>query len=209
MILRVGLTGGIASGKSTVAALLGELGCTVVDADRIVAELYSPGRAGHEALIGEYGREILLEDGSIDRIRLAEIAFASPESAERLNSLIHPLVLEAQEELIETEARRGGDRIFVVEATLLLESGGRTRFDRIIVVDLDPELQVSRAVARGMDPHDARRRMERQMPREERLAHADYVIDNSGSLEQLEMSVREVFARLRTDLESSPTFGRK
>lgn len=208
MILKVGLTGGIASGKSTVASLLGELGCTVVDADRIVADLYRPGRAGHEALVGEYGDEILLEDGSIDRVRLAEIAFASPESAERLNSLIHPLVIEAQEELIETEARRGGDRIFVVEATLLLESGGRARFDRIIVVDLDPELQVARAIARGMDPNDARRRMERQMPRHERLSQADYVIDNSRSFEQLELSVREVFARLRADLESSPAFGR-
>jgi dephospho-CoA kinase len=209
MILRVGLTGGIASGKSTVAALLGELGCTVVDADRIVAELYRPGRVGHEALVGEYGRDILLEDGSIDRVRLAEIAFASPESAARLNSLIHPLVIEAQEELMKNEALRGGDRIFVVEATLLLESGGRARFDRIIVVDLDPELQVSRAVARGMDPKDACRRMERQMPRDERLAQADYVIDNSGSPEQLELAVREMFARLRTDLESSPNFGRK
>ncbi|MFN2238496.1 MAG: dephospho-CoA kinase [Thermoanaerobaculia bacterium] len=209
MILKVGLTGGIASGKSTVAALLGELGCTVVDADRIVAELYRPGRAGHEALIGEYGRDILLEDGSIDRLRLAEIAFASPESAARLNALIHPLVIEAQEELIENEALRGDDRIFVVEATLLLESGWGARFDRIIVVDLDPELQVSRAVARGMDPKDARRRMERQMPRDERLAQTDYVIDNSGSLEQLGLSVREVFARLRSDLASSPNFGRK
>lgn len=209
MILKVGLTGGIASGKSTVASLLGELGCTVVDADRIVTELYRPGRAGHDALVGEYGRDILLEDGSIDRVRLAEIAFASPESAARLNSLIHPLVNEAHEELIRTEALRGGDRIFVVEATLLLESGWRARFDRVIVVDLDPELQVARAVARGMDPTDARRRMERQMPRDERVAQADYVIDNSGSPQQLEVAVREVFDRLRNDLESSPYFGRK
>jgi dephospho-CoA kinase len=206
MILRVGLTGGIASGKSTVAALLAELGCSVVDADRIVADLYRPGRAGHAALVGEYGSDILLEDGSVDRVRLAEIAFASPESAARLNSLIHPLVTEAQEELIATEARRGDDRIFVVEATLLLESGGRARFDRVIVVDLDPELQVSRAVARGMDPEDARRRMERQMPREERLSQADYVIDNSGSSEELELAVRALFARLRADLDRSPDF---
>ena len=209
MILKVGLTGGIASGKSTVATLLGELGCTVVDADRIVSDLYHPGQAGHHALIGEYGEEILLEDKSIDRVRLAEIAFASPESAARLNCLIHPLVIEAQEELIELEKQRGGDRIFVVEATLLLESGGRARFDRIIVVDLDPDLQLERAIARGMDPDDARRRMERQMAREERLSQADYVIDNSGSFEQLAQSVREVFSRLRTDLESSPNFGRE
>jgi dephospho-CoA kinase len=209
MILKVGLTGGIASGKSTVATLLGELGCTVVDADGIVAELYRPGRAGHEALVGEYGRDILLEDGSIDRVRLAEVAFASPDTAARLNSLIHPLVIEAQEEMLRTEARRGGDRIFVVEATLLLESGWRARFDRIVVVDLDPQLQVSRAVARGMDPKDVLRRMARQMARDERLSQADYVIDNSGSPEQLELSVREVFTRLRADLESSPSFGRK
>jgi dephospho-CoA kinase len=209
MILRIGLTGGIASGKSTVAALLGKLGCTVVDADRIVTDLYRPGQAGHQTLVGEYGRDIMLPDGSIDRLRMAEIAFASPESAARLNHLIHPLVIKAEEKLIEIEALRGGDRIFVLEATLLLESGGRARFDRIVVVDLDPEIQVSRAVGRGMDPKDARRRMARQMPRDERLGQADYVIDNSGSPEELELSVRELFARLRTDLEHSRNFRTK
>lgn len=200
MIFKVGLTGGIASGKSTVAGLLADLGCTVVDADRIVSQLYEPGCAGHQALLREYGPGILLEDNSIDRTRVAEIAFSSAESAARLNSLIHPLVLEAQQELIEAEAKHGEDRIFVVEATLLLESGGRARFDRVIVVDIDPALQLARAVARGMDPDDARRRMERQMPRAERLAQADYVIDNSGSPDDLERAAAEVYAYLRQEL---------
>ncbi|MFN2441122.1 MAG: dephospho-CoA kinase [Thermoanaerobaculia bacterium] len=209
MIFKVGLTGGIASGKSTVAGLLTDRGCTVVDADRIVSQLYEPGRAGHQALLGEYGPGILLDDNSIDRARVAEIAFSSAESAARLNSLIHPLVLEAQEELIEAEAKHGEDRIFVVEATLLLESGGRARFDRVIVVDLDPKLQLARAVARGMDPEDARRRMARQMPRAERLAEADYVIDNSGSLDELERAVAEVYAQLRRELALASESGLK
>jgi dephospho-CoA kinase len=201
VILRVGLTGGIASGKSTVVRLLASLGCITIDADVIVARLYRPGAAGYEALLAEYGRGIVRDDGEIDRAKLAAIAFASPEASKKLNALIHPLVIAEQaREIAAIEASHPGEnRIVVVEATLLIESGGRERFDRIVVVDADPELQVERALARGMNRDDVARRIAHQLPREERLRHADYVIDNNGDERALEAATRAVFEKLRAD----------
>jgi dephospho-CoA kinase len=200
MILRTGLTGGIASGKSTIARMFASLGCIVVDADQIVTRLYQPGEAGHEALVRTYGSGILLPDGTIDRRKLADVAFATDESAKALNALIHPLVIAEQARMMEEAERENGDRIVIVEATLLIESGGRDRFDRIVIVDVDPEIQLARAVARGMSREDAARRIARQMPREERLRYADYVIDNSGDLDAAEAETRRVFAGLQGDL---------
>jgi dephospho-CoA kinase len=202
VILRVGLTGGIASGKSTVARLLGELGCATVDADAIVADLYRPGRPGHDALVGSYGRDILLPDGEIDRVKLAGIAFSSASEAQQLNSLIHPLVIsEEQRRMSEEDTRAGAaGAIVVVEATLLLESGGRQGCEKIVVIDLDPELQIERAVGRGMTRREAERRIEHQMPRHERLRYADYVIDNNGDREHLVAETRRLFDALRRDL---------
>ncbi|HKS24123.1 MAG TPA: dephospho-CoA kinase [Thermoanaerobaculia bacterium] len=198
MILTVGLTGGIANGKSTVARLFATLGATAIDADQVVASLYRPGAAGHDALVREYGREIVRADGEIDRVKLADIAFATPESAQRLNALIHPLVIAEEHRLIDAV----DDGIVVVEATLLLESGGRARYDKIVVVDLLPDVQVERAVVRGMGREDAVRRIARQMPREERLRYADYVIDNSGDARALEAAAGRVFDALKDDLET-------
>lgn len=195
MRLRAGLTGGIASGKSTILRNFATLGCTTVDADRLVHELYRPGRAGHEALVRTYGRGVLLPSGEIDRQRLADIAFATPEAARQLNALIHPLVI-AEEARIAPESG-----IYVVEATLLLEAGGRERYDRIVVVDVEPEVQLARAVARGMTREEALRRMANQMPREERLRHADYVIDNSGDLAHGEAETRRVYELLLRDVD--------
>jgi len=196
MILRTGLTGGIASGKSTIARIFASLGCITVDADQIVARLYQPGEAGHEALVRTYGSGILLPDGTIDRRKLADVAFASAEAAKALNALIHPLV-------IAEEARLMGDvseGIVMIEATLLIEAGGKDRYDRIVIVDVDPETQLARAIARGMTREDAARRIAHQMPREERLRYADYVIDNSGDLDAAEAETRRVFAALQRDL---------
>ncbi len=203
MILKVGLTGGIASGKSTIARLFAGLGCVTVDADAIVSRLYRPGEAGHAALLGEYGREILTTSGEIDRKKVADIAFATPASAAKLNALIHPLVVAEQERIKAAEEARfpGRDRIFVVEATLLLESGGRERFDKIVVVDADPETQESRAVMRGVSRQDARRRMKHQMSREERLRAADYVINNNGDRRSAEIETLRVYENLREDLQ--------
>lgn len=204
LILRVGLTGGIASGKSTVSRTLRALGCAVVDADEVVARLYRPGGAGHEALVRTYGREILLASGEIDRPKIASIAFATDESAQKLNALIHPLVIAEEERLMAAEDARfpDRDRIFVVEATLLLEAGGRRRYDKIVVVDLDPKVQIERAVKRGMERRDAEQRLARQMSREARLAAADYVIDNSGDPRSTEVQTHKVFEALRKDLRS-------
>jgi dephospho-CoA kinase len=203
MILKVGLTGGIASGKSTIARIFAGLGCVTVDADAIVSRLYRPGEAGHTALLGEYGREILTTTGEIDRKKLADIAFASPASAAKLNSLIHPLVVAEQDRVRAAEEARfpDRDRIFIVEATLLLESGGKQRFDKIVVVDVDPETQENRAVMRGVSRQDARRRMKHQLSREERLRAADYVINNNGDRRSAEIETLRVYEKLREDLQ--------
>jgi dephospho-CoA kinase len=198
MILRVGLTGGIASGKSTVGRLLERHGCKVIDADRIVAELYAPGAAGWTAIVEQYGRDILDQQGEIDRPRLAALAFRDAASADRLNSLIHPMVIAEEERRLAAE-REG---IVVVEASLLLEAGGRSRYDRIIVVDIDEDLQLVRAVVRGMDAEEARRRRERQMPRNDRLRFADYIIENGGSLEDTADQVARVYRSLVDDLQA-------
>lgn len=202
MILKVGLTGGIASGKSTVAKTLQSLGCTVVDADRVVALLYRPGAPGHAALVEHFGTEILNDDGEVDRQRLSAVALRDEESALKLNSLIHPLVILMEGELLEEERKRvgEGDLIYVVEATLLLEAGGRKRYDRIIVVDVEPEQQIARGMARGTDRAEVIRRMARQMQREERLKHADYVIPNVGVLSALQEETERVHEALKNDL---------
>lgn len=197
-ILRAGLTGGIASGKSTVRMLLADLGCHTMDADKLVAQLYEPGQAGHAALRSAYGDAILREDGTIDRVKLANVAFANPAEAKKLNALIHPLVIAATEEWI----RGFDDGIVVVEATLMIESGGRQRYDRLIIVDVDPAVQIERGVSRGLTREEVTRRIANQLPREERLRHADYVIDNSGDAAALKRETRRVYELLRADLEA-------
>lgn len=200
MILKVGLTGGIASGKSTIVRMLAGLGCMTVDADAIVARLYRPGEAGHEVLVRTYGAGILLPDGEIDRKKLANIAFSNSDEAKKLNALIHPIVIAEQARLLREAEERGEDAIYIVEATLLLESGGRQRFDRIVVVDVQPDVQVTRAVGRGMTPEEAKRRIANQMPREQRLSHADYIIDNSGDERAALAEATRVYELLRRDL---------
>lgn len=203
MILKVGLTGGIASGKSMIARLFAEHGCHTVDADRLVAELYRPGRAGHAAIVNTYGPDVLDASGSIDRVRLADIAFTNDEAVARLNALIHPIVLEEESRIAaEVEkAHQDSDAIYVVEATLLIEAGGRERYDRIVVVDVPEPMQVARGIGRGMTEGEVRRRMEHQMPRQERLGWADYVVDNSGDLPAAKGEVDRVMAALQRDLE--------
>ncbi|HVT43975.1 MAG TPA: dephospho-CoA kinase [Thermoanaerobaculia bacterium] len=203
MILRVGLTGGLASGKSTVADTLAGLGCFVVDADEVVSDLYRRGASGYEALVRKYGKEILDQQGEIDRERLSLLALADDIHASELNRLIHPLVAEKIEQILRNEEARfpGRDRIAVVEATLLLEAGNRERYDTIVVADVDPEEQVRRAVGRGLDEAEARKRIARQMSREQRLRHAGHVIDTSGDLRSTEVQTHRLFTILREELE--------
>ena len=202
MILRVGLTGGIASGKSTIMRNFAGLGCMTVDADAIVARLYEPGQLGHQAIVRTYGNDVLAADGTIDRKKLSDVAFANAEEARKLNALIHPIVLAEEARMMAAAEHRGEDAIYVVEATLLLEAGGRQRYEKIVVVDVDPEVQMMRAIGRGMAREEVARRIAHQMPREERLRHADYVIDNSGDRRSAEIQTREVYQKLRDDLQS-------
>ncbi len=202
MILRAGLTGGIASGKSTIAKHLAALGCLVIDADAVVSQLYGPGQAGHAALVRTYGPQILRPDGEVDRPKLAAIAFAGESAARQLNALIHPLVIAEQQRMIDDEEQRfpDRDRVAIVEATLLIESGGRQRFDKIVVVDVDPETQLARAIGRGMTAEDALRRIAHQIPSEERLRYARYVIRNKGRPRAGELATERVLGCLRADL---------
>jgi dephospho-CoA kinase len=200
MILRVGLTGGIASGKSTIMRMFAGLGCVTVDADAIVARLYRPGEAGHEAIVQTYGPDILLPDGEIDRRKLASIAFSNAEEAKRLNALIHPIVVAEEERMMREAGEREEDVIYIVEATLLIEAGGRERYDRIVVIDVKQDVQIARGVARGMTRDEVTSRIAHQMPREERLRHADYVIDNSSDEQAALVEVTRVYDLLLQDL---------
>jgi dephospho-CoA kinase len=201
VILKVGLTGGIASGKSTIMRNFAGLGCVTVDADAIVARLYEPGEPGHEAIVRTYGTAVLLPDGQIDRKKLSDVAFANAEEARKLNALIHPIVLAEEARMMAAAEDRGDDTIYIVEATLLLEAGGRQRYERIVVVDVAPDVQIARAIGRGMTREEVTRRIAHQLPREERLRQADYVIDNSGTVDEGFAETLRVYERLQADLE--------
>lgn len=185
----VGLTGGIGSGKTTVSRLLAERGAAVVDADQVVREVQAPGGAAFSGIVERFGSAILGADGTIDRPKLAAVVFRDPGALADLNRLTHPAVQAVMAERVQAEAAPG--RVVVLEVPLLAE-GGRDRYpvDAVLVVDCPVEVAVRRLVEqRGMDEEDARRRMAAQLPREERLAMADLVIDNSGSLEHLHAEV--------------------
>jgi len=185
-VLRVGLTGGIASGKSAVAARWRELGVPVLDADRLVRDLYEPGGAGAAAVAEEFGPELLDARGAVDRTRLAALVFSDPAAVARLNARVHPLVrAETDRWLAEREAE--GRPVAAVEATLLVENRGRERFDLLVTVSAPEELRLERALAR--DPSATRdsvlARMRAQLPDADRNAACDVVLVNDGTLEEL------------------------
>ncbi len=185
-MLRVGLTGGIASGKSAVAARWRELGVPVLDADRLVRDLYEPGGAGAAAVAEEFGPELLDARGAVDRTRLAALVFSDPAAVARLNARVHPLVrAETDRWLAEREAE--GRPVAAVEATLLVENRGRERFDLLVTVSAPEELRLERALAR--DPSATRdsvlARMRAQLPDADRNAACDVVLVNDGTLEEL------------------------
>ena len=193
-MLTIGLTGGIGSGKSTVSEILEEKGAVVIDADRIVRELQQPGQPVFQAMVEEFGDGIVAPDGALDRQAVADIVFDDPEALKRLNAIVHPAVGAAMAERLAALAET--DSIVVLDNPLLVECG-RDDMAALVVVDVDPELAVQRLVEhRGFSADDARARMARQASREERLAKADVVIDNSGDLESLRTQVEDLWRRV-------------
>ncbi|CAA9335651.1 MAG: Dephospho-CoA kinase [uncultured Nocardioidaceae bacterium] len=192
--MRVGLTGGVASGKSTVSELLRELGAVVIDADRLARDVVARGTAGLAAVVSEFGPDVLTEDGDLDRPAMARLVFHDEPARRRLEGIVHPLVLEEIRRL-EVEVPDGA--LVVHDIPLLAESGRADSFDAVVVVDAPPELQVERMMAdRGWSRADAEARIGAQAARPDRLAIATHVIDNAGSLDDLRPQVEEVYRRL-------------
>jgi dephospho-CoA kinase len=189
-VLRIGLTGGIGSGKSTVSRLLGEHGAVVVDADVIAREVVAPGTPGLAAIVEAFGPTVLAADGSLDRPGLAAVVFADPEARRRLDGIVHPLVRARAGEL---EAAAPADAVVVHDVPLLAETGQGSSYDLVVVVEADPAVRVARLVQRGLTADDARARIAVQATDEQRRAIADVVLDNSGTPEQLAGQVERLW----------------
>jgi dephospho-CoA kinase len=191
-VLRVGLTGGLASGKSTVAGILHELGAAVLDADEIVRELYGEGGAGSEAARELFGETVLGPDGRVDRTRIAALVFTDPEARHALEARIHPLV-RAERERFFAQAEKRGSPVAVVEASQLLEAKTESDYDRVLLVIAPDDERVRRWSEKGGDPEDARRRIAAQIGSEAARERADDVIWNGGSREELRRNVTELY----------------
>ncbi len=206
-MLKVGLTGGIASGKSVVGEMLVALGAHLVQADDIAHQLMLPGQSVYDEVVRHFGSAILNPDGSVNRAKLAEAAFgkaAGPSRIDELNRIVHPAVIRRQEEWMEDVGRQGHHAVAIVEAALILEAGVAKRFDRLIVVTCTDQQRIARFAARQKLDLDAARkevarRMAAQLPDAEKTEAADYVIDNSGSLDRTQEQVRKVWEKLRSE----------
>jgi dephospho-CoA kinase len=190
----------VASGKSTVSALLAELGAVVIDADLLAREVVAPGTDGLAAVVDEFGPEVIAADGGLDRPRLGALVFADPDRRRALEAIIHPLV-RARAREIEAAALAGGpDTVVVHDIPLLAETGQAASFDAVVVVDVPEDVQVDRMVRlRGLTEEEARARIAAQASREDRLAIATYVVDNTGSTDVLRARVEEVYRALTED----------
>ena len=197
-MLRVGLTGSIGVGKSFVSSVLAELGCHVLDADKTAREVVAAGSHGLHAVVEAFGSEILQPDGALDRARLGAIVFADETKRLLLNSILHPYIIAAQDEQLREWEVEDAQGIAVVDAALMIESGGYRRFDKLIVVHCSPEAQLERLMARDrISREEAEQRIRTQMPQGEKLRYADYRIDSSGSFEETRTQTEEVFESLR------------
>ena len=199
-MLRAGLTGGLACGKSTVGEMLQARGAHVLQADRLAQELMQPGLPVYEEVVRHFGREILKADGAIHRAKLAGIVF--PDRIEELNRIVHPAVIRRQEEWMNEIGRRDAHAVTIVEAALIVEAGAGRQFQKLIVVTCSQEQKVERFAQRlGVSTAEARQEVERRMaaqaPDEVKIRKADFVIDNSGSIEQLTPQVDRVWAELK------------
>jgi dephospho-CoA kinase len=203
-MLRVGLTGGIGSGKTTVADLLARQGAVIIDADLLAREVVARGTRGLALVEKEFGPDILTPDGDLDRAAVAQRVFADPDARRRLEAIIHPLVRERAAAL---EAAAPPDAVVVHVIPLLVETGQVNTFDVVVVVDVAEDVQITRLQARGMTWAEAKARMDAQASRVARTAAADIVIDNSGTPEDLERRVRDLWAELAARAKRAPWEG--
>ena len=198
-MLRVGLTGGIATGKSTVGAMLVELGCHLIESDQITHQLFEPGQAVHAAVVKQFGNRVLALDGTIDRRILGDIVFKDPQARAKLNSLVHPAIIQRQQEWLNDMEAQDPHGIAIVDAALMIEVGTYKNYDKVIVVTCSPEIQRERLRARSaLSEEKIDSRIRSQMPNEEKIKYADFVIDNSGSVESTRAQVETVYQQLRT-----------
>jgi dephospho-CoA kinase len=196
-MLKVGLTGSIAVGKSFVLGVLAELGCRTLDADKVAREVVEPGTPGLKAVAQAFGDEIL-NRGSLDRARLGEIVFQDEAKRLQLNSILHPFIITRQDEIMRAWQEETPDAIAIIDAALMIESGGYRRLDKLIVVHCRPEVQLERLISRdGLSREEARRRIEAQMPQEEKKKYADFLIDTSDGFESARAQTEAVWRQLR------------
>lgn len=203
-MLTVGLTGSIAVGKSYVCGLLREMGFPVLDADVTAREVVAAGTPGLAAVVNEFGPGVLTADGEMDRKKVASIVFADENKRRLLNSIIHPLVFAAQDEWLKEQAARDPDGVAIVDAALMIESGGYKRFDKLIVVWCEADIQLRRLIERdGFDEASAKLRIASQMPQEEKKLFADHLIDTSRGFEDTQRQVVLLGTQLRDSASNS------
>ena len=197
-MLKVGLTGSIAVGKSFVCEVFRELGCHVLDADKTAREVVEPGTDGLLQVVAEFGESVLTMDGQLDRKKLGAIVFADEDKRKLLNSIIHPLVIEAQDRWIKTAEKEDPEGIAIIDAALMIESGGYKRFDKLIVVWCEPAIQLKRLMLRdNLGEIDAQKRIDTQMPQDGKKRFADYLIDTSGGFDDTRKQTIDVFQHLK------------
>jgi len=201
--LLVGLTGGIATGKSTVSEMLRRLGCEIIDADRLARDVVEPEQPAWKQIVAEFGPGVVTADGSLDRKKLGAIVFADPERRRRLEAITHPAIRARLLARLDELAARGFSGVVVFDAAVMIESGNYKNMDRLVVVVTDDATQAARLQERdGTDEVEGRRKIASQMPLAEKAKLADYVIDNSGDREATAAEVRRVFAALMADLKA-------
>jgi dephospho-CoA kinase len=199
--LLVGLTGSIATGKSTVSRMFAHLGARVLDADLLAREVVMPGQPAYLKIVEEFGQGVVQEDGTLDRKALGAIVFAEPARRKRLEEITHPAIAARQQRILSVLDEEAFEGIVVWDVALLFETGGVAKMDRVVVVATDPETELARLMARdGMAEAGARARIESQMPVAEKAKHAHYVIDNSGDRVQTERQVKGVYEALLGEL---------
>ena len=197
-MLKAGLTGGLATGKSFVGRALAERGCYLIKADDIGREVMAPGGEAFDAIVGEFGAEVLALDGSIDRKRLAAEVFADPRRLEVLNGIVHPPVIRREDRLIEEIGARNPRAIIVCEAAVMIEAASYRRMDKLVLTVCREEQQLERALERGLSREEALARIRRQMPLEDKRRFADYVIDTSGTESETLRQVEGVYNLLQS-----------